>query len=41
MIGGNAKDLKMAQKTLMRVQGGKRGPPENGGKKGKKGKKGK
>ena len=44
MIGGNAKDLKMAQKTLMRVQGGKRGRgggEENGGKKGKKGKKGK
>lgn len=43
MIGGNAKDLKMAQKTLMRVEGGKRGRgggDEKGGKKGKKGKKG-
>jgi len=41
MIGGNAKDLKMAQKTLSRVQGkggGRGGGDEKGGKKGKKGK---
>ena len=36
MIGGNAKDLKMAQKTLSRAQGNSKN--ERGGKKGKKGK---
>lgn len=42
MIGGNAKDLKMAKKTLSRVEGnssrGKGGGYEGKGKKGKKGK---